>query len=71
VRHLLVPDLAGWHRSRMPEIPDVVTVRLAPDWVLLELEGKRYRVVQTAADAKRGKFPPFTHAIDVAKLWQR
>jgi len=38
---------------------------------VLELEGKRYRVVQTAADAKRGKFPPFTHAIDVAKLWQR
>jgi hypothetical protein len=30
-KHFLVPDLAGWHRSRMPEIPDVVTVRLAPD----------------------------------------
>jgi Uma2 family endonuclease len=32
-KHILVPDLAGWRRSRMPEIPDVVTVRLAPDWV--------------------------------------
>src|SRR5262245_58684007 len=32
-KHILVPDLAGWHRSRMPQIPDVVTVRLAPDWV--------------------------------------
>ncbi|MCP3139474.1 Uma2 family endonuclease [Pyxidicoccus xibeiensis] len=29
----LVPDLAGWRRERMPEIPDVVGVTLAPDWL--------------------------------------
>lgn len=32
-RHLLVPDLAGWRRSRMPDLPDVATIELAPDWV--------------------------------------
>ncbi|HEY1549773.1 MAG TPA: Uma2 family endonuclease [Kofleriaceae bacterium] len=32
-KHLLVPDLAGWRRERMPEIPDVTAIRLAPDWV--------------------------------------
>ena len=30
---VLVPDLAGWRRSRMPTLPDVVGVTLAPDWV--------------------------------------
>jgi len=29
----LVPDLAGWRRERMPEMPDVVAGTLAPDWV--------------------------------------
>ncbi|MBN1207847.1 MAG: Uma2 family endonuclease [Myxococcaceae bacterium] len=29
----LVPDLAGWRRSRMPELPDVAALTLAPDWV--------------------------------------
>ena len=29
----LVPDLAGWRRERMPEVPDVTAFTLAPDWV--------------------------------------
>jgi Uma2 family endonuclease len=29
----LVPDLAGWRRERMPEMPDVAAFTLAPDWV--------------------------------------
>jgi Uma2 family endonuclease len=32
-RHVVVPDLAGWRRERMPEIPDVRHFDLAPDWV--------------------------------------
>lgn len=32
-RDVLVPDLAGWRRERMPEIPDVAAFELAPDWV--------------------------------------
>lgn len=30
---ILVPDLAGWRRERMPEYPDVKFFTLAPDWV--------------------------------------
>ena len=30
---VLVPDVAGWRRERMPELPDVVGVELAPDWL--------------------------------------
>jgi len=29
---ILVPDIAGWRRERMPEIPDVAGFELAPDW---------------------------------------
>ncbi len=47
---VLVPDLAGWRRERMPEFPDTAYVTLAPDWVCevpsastrrLDLHGKR------------------------------
>ncbi|SRR6266536_2096494 len=30
---VLVPDLAGWRRERMPEFPDTPAFSLAPDWV--------------------------------------
>lgn len=30
---MLVPDLAGWRRTRMPELPDAAYLTLAPDWV--------------------------------------
>jgi len=29
---VLVPDMAGWRRERMPEIPDVAYFELPPDW---------------------------------------
>ena len=47
---ILVPDLAGWRRERMPKFPDTAYVTLAPDWVCevlsastrkLDLHGKR------------------------------
>ena len=30
---VIVPDLAGWRRERMPEYPGTAYVTLAPDWV--------------------------------------
>jgi Uma2 family endonuclease len=32
-RNVLVPDLAGWRRDRMPEIPKSHVFDIAPDWV--------------------------------------
>jgi Uma2 family endonuclease len=32
-KDILVPDLAGWRRERMPEVPDAAAFTLAPDWV--------------------------------------
>ncbi|HMA97387.1 MAG TPA: Uma2 family endonuclease [Polyangiaceae bacterium] len=31
--NVLVPDLAGWKRERMPALPDVAAFELAPDWI--------------------------------------
>jgi Uma2 family endonuclease len=32
-RDVVVPDLAGWRRERMPDLPDEPFITLAPDWV--------------------------------------
>lgn len=29
---VVVPDLAGWRRERMPEVPDATAFELPPDW---------------------------------------
>jgi Uma2 family endonuclease len=29
----IIPDVAGWRRERMPELPDVTVMTEAPDWV--------------------------------------
>src|SRR5438552_988428 len=29
---VVVPDLAGWRRERMPTVPDVAAFELPPDW---------------------------------------
>jgi Uma2 family endonuclease len=39
----LVPDLAGWRRARMPELPDVAAFTLAPDWVCEVLSDRTRR----------------------------
>jgi Uma2 family endonuclease len=33
VGQVMVPDIAGWRRERMPEIPDVPFFELPPDWI--------------------------------------
>lgn len=30
---VIVPDLAGWRRERLPELPNAAFMTLAPDWV--------------------------------------
>ena len=31
--HVLVPDLAGWRRQRMPGLPETAWFEVVPDWV--------------------------------------
>jgi Uma2 family endonuclease len=32
-RQVLVPDLAGWRRTRLPRLPATAYIAVAPDWV--------------------------------------
>ena len=41
---ILVPDLAGWRRDRMPDYPDTAYVTLAPDWVCEVLSSSTRKV---------------------------
>ena len=41
---IVVPDLAGWHRERMPELPDTAYFTLAPDWVCEVLSASTRKV---------------------------
>lgn len=60
--HILVPDLAGWRRERLPEIPDAAYFDVAPDWVCEVLSPS------TAALDRPRKLPVYgRHA--VAHAW--
>ena len=41
---ILVPDLAGWRRTRMPEYPETAYFTLAPDWVCEVLSASTRRL---------------------------
>jgi Uma2 family endonuclease len=45
--HVLVPDIAGWRRQRMPSVPDTAFISLAPDWVCEVLSPSTQRFDRT------------------------
>lgn len=59
---VLVPDLAGWRRERMPRIPDAANLTLAPDWVLEVLSPSTARL-------DRAKKMPVYAREGVRHLW--
>lgn len=61
-KDVLVPDLAGWRRERMPELPDVAFFELAPDWVCEVLSPS------TAAVDRGDKLPIFARE-RVGHVW--
>ena len=59
---VLVPDLAGWRRSRMPELPDAAAFELTPDWVCEVLSPS------TAATDRAEKMPIYARE-QVPSVW--
>ncbi len=59
---IVVPDLAGWRRERMPEMPDAAAFDLAPDWICEVLSPG------TAATDRAVKMPIYARE-RVAHLW--
>jgi Uma2 family endonuclease len=42
--HVVVPDVAGWRRDRMPSLPETAFLPLAPDWVCEVLSPSSERI---------------------------
>ncbi|MBV9078897.1 MAG: Uma2 family endonuclease [Methylobacteriaceae bacterium] len=42
--HVLVPDVAGWRRSRLPSLPPEAFIEIEPDWVCEILSPSTARV---------------------------
>jgi Uma2 family endonuclease len=59
---VLVPDLAGWRRERMPVMPEVAFFTLAPDWVCEVLSPSTQR------HDRHGKMPVYQRE-RVAHVW--
>src|SRR5664280_1571417 len=54
---ILVPDLAGWRRARLPKYPSAAFVTLAPDWICEVLSPKTHgfdRVEKRAVYTREG-----------------
>ncbi|HBS25788.1 MAG TPA: hypothetical protein DD827_01460 [Gammaproteobacteria bacterium] len=59
---IFVPDLAGWKRERMPELPEIAWFELEPDWVCEILSPS------TARLDRAEKMPLYAH-YGVPFLW--
>ncbi len=74
--HVLVPDLAGWRRERMPSVPDVAFFTLAPDWVCEVLSpsteridrGKKLRIYAEAGVPHAWLLNPIERTLEVLRL---
>jgi Uma2 family endonuclease len=60
--HILVPDLAGWRRERMPKLPDTAWFENVPDWVCEILSPSTARV-------DRAEKMPLYAGMGVSHLW--
>jgi Uma2 family endonuclease len=45
--HVVVPDIAGWRRERLPRLPDTAFIETAPDWVCEVLSPSTARIDRT------------------------
>lgn len=59
---VLVPDIAGWRRGRMPTLPETAWFELSPDWICEVLSPS------TARDDRVLKMPVYARA-GIGYLW--
>ena len=59
---ILVPDLAGWRRERMPRLPDTAWFETVPDWVCEVLSPSTARV-------DRAEKMPLYARMGIAHAW--
>ena len=73
---VLVPDLAGWRRARLPNVPPAAHLTLAPDWICEVLStstealdrGKKLRIYGREGVAHAWLVDPLAHSLEVLSL---
>jgi Uma2 family endonuclease len=73
---VLVPDLAGWRRARLPVLPNVAAFTLAPDWVCEVISpntgeidrGRKMRVYAREQVAHLWIIDPILRTLEVYRL---
>jgi Uma2 family endonuclease len=74
--HVVVPDIAGWRRERMPALPDEAFFTLAPDWVCEVLSpatekidrGRKLRIYAEAGVQHAWLLKPSDRTLEVLHL---
>lgn len=74
--HVVVPDLTGWHRERLPTLPDRPWLDLAPDWLCEVLSpsteridrGRKLRIYAEAGVAHAWLLNPIERTLEVLRL---
>ena len=72
---VLVPDLAGWRRARMPQAPADAYITLAPDWICEVVSvstetldrGKKLRIYARESVVHAWLVDPMKHTLEV--MW--
>jgi Uma2 family endonuclease len=78
-RDVLVPDIAGWRRTRLPSVPPVAYLTLAPDWICEVLStstealdrGQKMRIYAREGVAHAWLVDPLAHTLEVLSLEAR
>lgn len=73
---VVVPDVAGWRRERLPAVPDDAYFTLAPDWVCEVISpsteaidrGRKLRIYAREAVAHAWLVDPLRHTLEVLSL---
>jgi Uma2 family endonuclease len=73
---VLVPDLAGWRRARLPNVPAEAYMTLAPDWICEVLStstealdrGKKLRIYAREGVLHAWLVDPLAHTLEIMSL---
>jgi Uma2 family endonuclease len=76
---VVVPDLAGWRRERMPAVPDTAFATLAPDWLCEVMSpstesidrGKKLKIYAREGVGHVWLLNPVLHALEIWRLESR
>ena len=69
---VLVPDIAGWKKERMPKLPETAFFDVSPDWVceVYQLETQYWKLIGTFSENDHVSISPFQEiSIDLSFLW--